>query len=866
MNACPSVESLEAWLAGSVPDPECAAIRRHVLDCPTCGTYVDEAAGDEALVPQVQRLLEGTPSSPGPEETFGGYRLIRRLGEGAMGLVYEAEQRQPPRTVALKLLWAGGTSPAALRRFEHEAALLGRLNHPAVAQVFEAGVAESPLGPRPFIALELVRGVPLTRHVEDRGLDLRTRIDLLAAVCDGVQHAHGRGVIHRDLKPSNILVDQAGRPKIVDFGVARAVEPGRETIAAERGRLIGTVHYMSPEQLAGDPEAVDTRSDVYSLGVVAYEALTGRLPYDVTGRSFPDMVRTFVEAEPLRPSRSNPRLRGDLDLILLKALAKDPERRYSSAAALGEDLRRHQADEPIRARPPSAPYALRKFARRHPALVIGILGMIVTVMAGSAVSLLYASRWRRAEADAQVRRLRAEREARIRAAVAGVLERLLREADPAVTPDVEPTLRQVLDRAARMAVAELASGEPEVEIPVRRAVARAYLGLGAHQEAEGHARAAFALAQRLHGPDHPEVAADQAVLGQAAAGRGRHREAVDHLRRSLELAAGPGTDPVLATAVRGALGVSLYELGEFEEAEGLFRESHDALRSLHGPRSVQAALALGNLGNVLQAKGDLSAAEHLHREVLAILVEALGDGHPRAAQEEVALAGTLNLAGRPAEAERLARQALAVFRKRFDKGGPRTASALLQLGIAVRDCGRAAEALPLLEEALAIQERASGPAHLRLVEALMNVGSARFQLGDLDGSEAAVRRAVEIGDRVLGPTHRMAFDAHRGLGLVHERRGRPEKAVAEFRHAIEAARTVLGRGEPYRLELEADLGGALARLGRYGEAEELLLQSHAGLERALGRDHAVTTRVAGSVAALYEQWGKPEQARAWERR
>lgn len=318
----------------------------------------------------------------------GGHRVVRQIGSGGMGVVYLAEQEKPKRTVVLKIIRPLLATPTMLRRFERESETLGRLHHPGIAQVYEAGMAETPVGPLPFIAMEYVAGEPLTTFVEQRGLTLRARIELLAHVCDAVQHAHQRGVIHRDLKPANILVEETGQPKVLDFGIARAAaqDEGATTLLTDAGLLLGTLPYMSPEQVAGDPDAIDTRSDVYSLGVILYEALTGRLPYDLGSRSMLDAARIIREQSPERLSTLNRTLRGEVEVIVGRALEKERERRYQSASELADDLRRYLNGEPIAARRDSALYVLRKQIRRHRVAATGAAAVLVTLVAFGVVS------------------------------------------------------------------------------------------------------------------------------------------------------------------------------------------------------------------------------------------------------------------------------------------------------------------------------------------------------------------------------------------------------------------------------------------------------------------------------------------------
>jgi WD40 repeat protein len=328
-------------------------------------------------------------SDPRPPERLGHYRILRRIAEGGMGAVYEAEQDSPQRRVALKVVRTGLASPALVKRFSHEAQILGRLHHPGIAQVYEAGLAADGL---PFFAMELIRGLPLDEYARRDNLDLAARVGLVARVCDAVQHAHENGVIHRDLKPANILVEETGQPKVLDFGVARATDADLLTGAGltQTGQLLGTPNYMSPEQVAANPAAIDRRADVYALGVVLFGLLARRLPYQLDNCPLAEAARLILEQDPPRLGSIDPELRGDLETIVAKALAKDPGRRYSSAADLAADLRRWLDHEPVRARPPTALYHLRKFARRHTALVGGVAATVAALVLGLVGTILFA--------------------------------------------------------------------------------------------------------------------------------------------------------------------------------------------------------------------------------------------------------------------------------------------------------------------------------------------------------------------------------------------------------------------------------------------------------------------------------------------
>jgi WD40 repeat protein/predicted Ser/Thr protein kinase len=388
---------LDAVCAG---EPALRAELESLLACDAAfAEGTDEGLLNSPVVrpPEPTTVCVGEPLPAGVPVRVGRYRIVRLLGEGGMGAVYEAEQDNPRRTVALKVIRAGLASDFLLERFAREAQILGRLHHAGIAQVYDAGVADNG---QPYFAMELIAGVPLDSYAREHALDASRRLGLVARLCDAVQHAHEQGIIHRDLKPGNILVEPAGQPKVLDFGVARASDLGLTAGGGrtEAGQLLGTLSYMSPEQASGDPSAIDARADVYALGVVLYELLAHRLPYSLDGLALPEAVRVIREQEPARLGLLDGRLRGDVETIVARALAKDRSRRYASAGELAADVRRHLSHEPIRARPPSALYHLRKFARRHRALVGAVLGVVAALAAGTVVSLLYAVR-----ADANAR-------------------------------------------------------------------------------------------------------------------------------------------------------------------------------------------------------------------------------------------------------------------------------------------------------------------------------------------------------------------------------------------------------------------------------------------------------------------------------
>jgi tetratricopeptide (TPR) repeat protein len=419
-----------------------------------------------------QKRSAAAPAAEPLPERIGSYRIVDILGEGGMGRVYRAVQDNPSREVALKVMRPGTTTPERLLRFEHEAKVLARLQHPGIAQIFEASIADSGQGPQPYFAMELIQGVKVTRFVTENSLEVPAVLRQFTQVCQAVQHAHQRGIIHRDLKPDNILVDRAGQPKIIDFGVARLIDPEmqRTNQGTSVGQLVGTLRYMSPEQVQADPDEVDTRSDVYTLGVICYELLAGRMPYELKALPLPKIVQVISQAEPTPLSSINKVFRGDIDTIVLKAIEKDKSRRYQSAAELAADIDRYLTDQPIQARPASALYQLRKFARRNRALVGGIVTTFVALLLGIIGTTWWAMVARQARIEAEQSEFATIEKTAQLAMQRGSWHDALRYIDQALATDIgSGSIRLRLDRVrALFAVNDTQAALRELETLAKR--------------------------------------------------------------------------------------------------------------------------------------------------------------------------------------------------------------------------------------------------------------------------------------------------------------------------------------------------------------------------------------------------------------
>lgn len=663
------------------------------------GMIHDSQTSDDAASGPVSGVIDPTHVSPAPPEMIGSYRILGVLGVGGMGVVYKAEQDSPRRTVALKVLRPGLLSRQVMRRFEYESELLGRLQHPGIAQVFEAGVADTGSGPQPYFAMEYIKGKLITEHVKSQNLETHARLNLIADVCDAVHHAHQNGVIHRDIKPGNILVDASGQPKVLDFGVARTTDSdiATTTLQTDIGQLIGTVPYMSPDQVAGDPSQLDTRSDIYALGVVGYEILTGAMPYDVSGRSIPEAVRIIRDEDP-RPLSSVDRIfRGDVDTIIAKTLEKDKVRRYQSASDLASDIRRCLNDEPIVARPPTVRYQLGKFARRHKAAVCGIAGIFVALLIGIVgMSILWAQ---------------AQREARDSKLAAEFFQRMILTADPAQTLGREVTIREVIDGVATRIPTELGDA-PKVRQMIDLTLGTVYTRLGDHEAAERHLESSVALAEELFSSESEELL---------------------HARN--ELAVLRGTQERLDAAASGFLAV------------------YEARRRLIGPDHIDTMRAEHNYASILRRQSKFEDAERIIRDLIERERRVLGTEHSLYLQTLNSYAILLDRLGRFSESLPLAREIVETQQRLGMEDSPTTIGARNSLAIGLMRSGEYEEARDLFIEVLEAQRRVLGDEHYDTPMIANNLGTVHRFLDQFEEARPIFEQAREHSIRVNGASH-----------------------------------------------------------------------------------------------------------------
>ncbi|MEZ5966872.1 MAG: serine/threonine-protein kinase [Planctomycetota bacterium] len=671
--------------------------------------WIEAGESGRALDALAAELL-GDETDDDLPASIGGYRILRRLGQGGMGIIYEAHQESPARRVALKVMRPGMVRAELVKRFHREAHVLGQLQHPGIAQIHASGVSDLP-GRPPFLVMELIDGVSLTAHADRQRLDIGQRLELMVRVCDAVQHAHQKGVIHRDLKPSNVLVvsaaigsataaasktqamvDPIGQPKVLDFGIARMIEQDAAlaTLQTETGQIIGTLAYMSPEQLANAADALDTRADVYSLGVMAYELLCGELPLDVRGKSVSEAARIIRDDEPTRLGTRKRSLRGDVETIVAKAIDKDRNRRYSTAAELAADLRRWLVDLPIEARPASAVYQIGKFARRNRGLVAGVAVAFAALAIALVMTGLSLAQARTDRDSARSAQALAER-------IAGFQRSVLRDIDVSAMGE---TLREQLELEMQPARDRLL------------------------QSGELSAAAYADLLQAVNTTNMARKAVDGAVLEQAAAAAAS--EFAD--------------DPATHARMLDAFAQCYQTLALPERALELARLSLDLRRGHLADYDPELARSCGDVGAVLVGMGRASEALPLLEEALRRR-QADPNVEPELVLEaQLRLGNAWSLSGERTRAEAMFERTIAAYRARGadDFMLYETLNALAMLYMATE---RAAEAIPLLEESVAGRRRTMGENNPRTLSTLNNLARAHARLGQLD---EAVRRYLEL--------------------------------------------------------------------------------------------------------------------------
>jgi len=755
-----------------------------------------------------------------------------------MGVVYEAEQQHPKRPVALKVIRGDRyVDETAVRLFRREAQVLARLKHPAIAAIYESGRTDDG---EHFFAMELVRGKTLDDWLAGRPptdestpaeLDLRLRV--FRKICEGVAYAHQRGVIHRDLKPSNILIlhEQASGSghsagdtpdvKILDFGLARITDTdvAASTMVTDAGTVRGTLSYMSPEQIRGNTDEIDMRTDIYSLGMVLYQMLTGDLPYEITGKPMHEISRVICEEPPrsfVNAWKGGSRPDRDIETITFKALEKPTARRYQSVTSLEEDIDRFLSNQPILARPASAIYQLRKMVQRHKAPFISA-AIILLLLAGGLVALSIQARAIAHERD------RANQEAQNAMAVTEFLVRLFEVADPAEARNKDISARELLDRGTEQMSDEL-EHQPEVRAMLSSVLGRVYLNLGLYDQASPLLEEALELQGEMHGEETPEAAEAANNLALLYLHKGNYGEAETRLREALALQRrlhGDRSSQVVENLNHMA---TLYlHQGKFAEAVPLVEEALATHRELTGGHDETTTILVNNLAYCATKLGNDDEAERLNRETLMLRREVLGDDHPFIAQSLNNLGQSLAARGEFEEAEELIREAVALNRKIYGENHPELNATMSSLASVLRDSGQ-------------------------LVEA-----------------EQVMLQVLDADRATFGEDHPFIADDLRKIASIQERMGKLEAAEKHYREAIEIQRKTFAEDSWQVATTKSLLGGCLAKQGDSELAEPLLIPSYEIIANTFGEDHPRSKAVRGRIVDFYEAWGRPKEAARYRR-
>ena len=801
------------------------------LDRPAAerSSFLDQAChGDTELRGAVEGLLENyvesdpflaPPQAEPVPSSIGPYTIRKLLGEGGMGTVYMAEQFEPiRRDVALKVIKPGMGSKSVIARFESEKRALAMLHHPYIAQVFDAGTTSQGL---PYFAMELVEGTPITLYCERQQLGVKERLDLFVQVCQAIQYAHQKGILHRDIKPSNILVRELeGKPipKVIDFGLAKALDAGLngETSMTELGTILGTLEYMSPEQADLGRQDIDTRSDVYSLGVLLYQLLAGKTPLDLSqhpDQGYITLLKHIQDDETKAPSTQvnqqsaaarNRVLRGDLDAITLKALEKDRARRYASPGEFASDIGRYLRDEPVEARPASTFYRTGKYARRH-WLAVSFAAVVALLLAGVAITQSF-----------EVQRIRRERDRADR--VTSFITNMFKVSNPSESRGNEIRAREILDKAST----EIDTGlkqDPETQAQMMQFIGNVYLGIGLYPKADALLQRALDIQSKQFGVKNPETLKSALSLAETWNAESRYREAEKLARATLTARQqNLGADHRDTLSAASLLANVLDNEGRYAEAEKLSRQVVDAATKVFGVNDTLTREAASKLAIDLAYQGKFAEAEKTFRELWETDQRLLGPDHPETLRNAGNLASTLLQEGKYAEAEQQFRMALELNYRVFGPENPHTLTIAGNLALTLESEQRHAEAEKLFRETLQVKRRVMGAEHRSTLVTAGNLSDVLIAEGKYSEAEQLIQSTLDAERRTLGPAHSDFQAALGSLALVLAQEKKYPAAERVARESVEGYVKVFGADHPDTAYAVYILASVLAREEKPEEA------------------------------------------------
>src|SRR5665213_2914630 len=855
-----------------------------------------EEAGDFIRTPaQAAVTLDPVRCTEQPGTIIDRYNLLQQIGEGGFGTVWMAEQTHPvSRRVALKVIKLGMDTREVIARFEAERQALAMMDHPNIAKVLDAGTTDAG---RPYFVMELVKGIPITQFCDERQLSLKDRLALFADVCSAINHAHQKGIIHRDIKPSNVMVTLHGdKPvvKVIDFGVAKATQGKltNKTLFTRYEQFIGTPVYMSPEQAALSGLDIDTRSDIYALGILLYELLTGKPPFDsksLAAAGYEEMRRIIREVEPPRPSTRLSTIAGDertqvakarrlapeklsrlveadLDWIVMKAIDKDRSRRYETANGLALDIQRFLSDEPVSATPPSAGYQLRKFARRNKTALRVAAAIAAMLLVATGVSSWQAVRATRAEHKlAQtLRQVAAERDAKEQArkdaqTISTFLTDVFQSPDPK-RDGRTITVAELLDKAAKKLETDLAD-QPQRRTKLQGTLGHTYRALGLSRQAIPLQEQVLEFSRKTLGPEHPETLWAMLDLANSYFDAGHRDEALKMQEELLPLCRkvfGPSHhDTIMAM---NNLANSYHGAGRRGESLKMREEVLRLRRKVLGPEHPDTIMAMNNLATSYADAGRRDEAPKLREQVLNLSREVNGPDPPDTVAAMNNLALSYFDAGRRDEALKIREQVLKLSRKVLGPEHPDTLSAILNLSISYFAAGRRDEALKMREDVLSLRRKVNGPEHPDTLTTMGNLAISYFAAGRRDEALKIREQVLTLSRKVLGPEHPDTLGAMGNLALSYASVGRWDVAIKVQEEVLSLRRKTLGPEHPGTLAAMNDLAISYFAAGRRDETLKIREQLLSLRRKVLGPEHPDTLGAMENLALSYDDAGRWDEA------